>query len=109
MPELPEVETIRRHLAPAVEGRTIVRMEILDGRWCDPAAPGEVEDAVRGRRIEAIGRRGKYLVWGLEDEAFLVMHLRMTGNLLLSADGAAQPHLRVRIELDSGDRVLFAD
>ena len=109
MPELPEVETIRRHLAPAVEGRTQSRMEILDARWCDPAAPAEVEDAVNARRIEALSRRGKYLVWELEDEVFLAMHLRMTGNLLLAADGDSRPHTRVRLELDSGDVVLFTD
>jgi formamidopyrimidine-DNA glycosylase len=109
MPELPEVEIIRRHLAPSVEGRTLVHMEVLDGRWCDPAAPAEVEAAVAGRRVEALSRRGKYLVWELEDEVFLVMHLRMTGNLLLSADGDDRPHLRVRMELDSGDRILFTD
>jgi formamidopyrimidine-DNA glycosylase len=109
MPELPEVETIKRHLAPSVEGRTLVRMEVLDPRWCEPAAPAEVEAAVAGRRIEALTRRGKYLVWELEDEVFLVMHLRMTGNVLLSADGASRPHLRVRFELDSGDAILFTD
>src|SRR5881392_4385731 len=107
MPELPEVETIRRHLAPAVEGRTLSRMEILDARWCDPAAPGEVEDAVAGRRVEALFRRGKYFVWELEDEVFLVMHLRMTGNLLLADDGEPRPHLCVRFELSDGARVLF--
>ena len=109
MPELPEVEIIKRHLAPAVEGRTLVRMEVLDARWCDPAAPAEVEAAVAGRSVDALARRGKYLVWELEDEVFLVMHLRMTGNLLLSSDGAVRPHLRVRIELDSGGSVLFTD
>jgi formamidopyrimidine-DNA glycosylase len=109
VPELPEVETIRRHLAPAVEGRRLARMEVLDARWCEPAAPAEVEAAVSGRRIEALRRRGKYLVWQLEDEVFVVMHLRMTGNLLLSADGTSRPHLRVRMELDSGDWVLFTD
>jgi formamidopyrimidine-DNA glycosylase len=109
VPELPEVETIRRHLAPHVEGRTVARMEILDARWCDPAAPAEVEAAVAGRRVEALGRRGKYLVWELGDEVFLVMHLRMTGNLLLAGDGAARPHLRVRIELGSGKSILFTD
>src|SRR4051794_16376852 len=109
MPELPEVETIRRHLAPAVERRTLTRMEVLDARWCDPAAPAEVEDAVSGRRVDTVSRRGKYLVWELEDEVFLVMHLRMTGNLMLAGDDGDRPHLRVRFELDSGDRVLFTD
>jgi formamidopyrimidine-DNA glycosylase len=108
MPELPEVETIRRQLAPAVEGRRLERLEVLDPRWCEPAPPEEVADAVRGRRIERLSRRGKYLVLELEDEVFLVMHLRMTGNVFLSA-GDDSPHLRVRFVLDSGERLLFSD
>ena len=72
MPELPEVETIRRQLAPAVEGRVLEELEVLDARWCEPAAPAEVADAVRGRRVERLSRRGKYLVWELEDEVHLV-------------------------------------
>ena len=103
MPELPEVETIRRQLAPAVEGRRIDAIQVLDGRWCEPAPPSSVEDAVRGRVVESLGRRGKYLIASLEDEVHLVMHLRMTGNLLLIPAGGEEPaHLRVRITLDSG-------
>ena len=109
MPELPEVETIRRHLEPRLVGRTLERMEVLDGRWCEPAAPGELEDAVGGRRIAAVARRGKYLVLELEDEVFLVMHLRMTGNLLLAASHEEPRFTRVRMHLDSGDQVVFAD
>jgi len=112
MPELPEIETIRRQLAPAVEGRMLERLEVLDPRWCEPAAPGELDDAVRGRRIEGLSRRGKYLIWELEDEVYVVMHLRMTGNLLVVPepdDHAARPHLRARLVLDSGSRVLFVD
>ena len=109
MPELPEVETIRRQLAPALEGRRLERLEVLDPRWCEPAEPAALEDAVEGRLIERLERRGKYLIVELEDEIHLVMHLRMTGNLLLARDGEGRPHLRVRLSLDSGERVLFAD
>ncbi|MEA2440781.1 MAG: formamidopyrimidine-DNA glycosylase [Thermoleophilaceae bacterium] len=112
MPELPEVETIRRHLAPHVEGRAIERLEVLDARWCEPAPPEELAAAVDGRRIERLGRRGKYLDWELEDEVHLVMHLRMTGNILLvgvDADTPERKHLRVRMQLDSGERALFVD
>lgn len=115
MPELPEVETIRRQLAPHLEGRELEHFEVLDPRWCEPAPPGEVADAVRGRRIERLDRRGKYLELELDDEVFLVMHLRMTGNLLLvprgegSDDPASHPYLRVRMRLDSGAHVLFCD
>ena len=50
MPELPEVETIRRHLVPHVEGRTLERLEIHDARWSLPLAPEELSAAVEGRR-----------------------------------------------------------
>jgi formamidopyrimidine-DNA glycosylase len=112
MPELPEVETIRRQLAPAVEGSVLERLDVLDARWVEPAAPAEVADAVRGRRVERLSRRGKYLVWELEDEVYLLMHLRMTGNLFVvppEEDADDRPHLRARLVLDSGRRVLFVD
>ena len=95
MPELPEVETIRRQLAPALEGRRLESVRVLDPRWCDPAPPEAIEDALRGREIERVGRRGKYLILSLEDDVHLVMHLRMTGNLLLTGDAEDPPHLRV--------------
>ncbi len=109
MPELPEVETVRRQLAPRLVGRRIVATTVSDPRWCAPAPPEHVEDAVTGRLIESVDRRGKYLTFALEADVFLVMHLRMTGNLLF-APGAEQPrHLRVSFELDDGNRVLFTD
>jgi len=107
MPELPEVETIRRHLAPRVEGRTLVRLEILDPRWALPLAPDELSAAVQGRRVHRLGRRGKYLVWELEDDAFLLVHLRMTGTLLLDP-GERPAHTRVRFVLDDGE-LVFVD
>jgi formamidopyrimidine-DNA glycosylase len=109
MPELPEVETIRRQLAPALTGRRLERLEVLDPRWCDPAPPEALEDTVRGRTIERLGRRGKYLIVSLEEDVHLAMHLRMTGNLLLTTAAADPPHLRAHMTLDSGDRVLFVD
>jgi formamidopyrimidine-DNA glycosylase len=110
MPELPEVETIRRQLAPAVEGRRLDHIEILDPRWCEPAPPEEVAQAVDGRRIERLDRRGKWLIWELADEVYLVMHLRMTGNLLLVPAGDTDRRFkRVQMDLDDGRHVLFAD
>jgi formamidopyrimidine-DNA glycosylase len=109
LPELPEVETIRRQLAPALAGRRIVDVRVLDARWCEPAPPEAIEDALRGRRIESAGRRGKYLILSLEDDVHLVMHLRMTGNLLLTEDPENPPHTRVAVELDDGTRLLFVD
>ena len=106
MPELPEVETIRGHLAPHVEGRTLEHVEILDARWCRPIAPEELAFAVTGREVERLGRRGKYLVWELSDDVFLLMHLRMTGTLLLDPEPAPR-HMRVRLDL--GDHTLVFD
>jgi formamidopyrimidine-DNA glycosylase len=103
MPELPEVETIRRQLAPLVQGRRLQRMEILDARWCRPLAPRELADALQGRRVEHLGRRGKYLVWSFQGDIHLAQHLRMTGAVLSRPDGEPPgidpPHTRVRIEL----------
>ena len=110
MPELPEVETIRAQLGPAVEGRTLDSLEVLDPRWCAPAEPTEVSAAVSGRRVERLRRRGKYLSWQLEGDVHLVMHLRMTGSLLLGAPGeGTRPHERVRMCFDEGPLVLFCD
>jgi len=106
MPELPEVETIRRQLAPALEGRRLAEVKVLDPRWCEPAPPWEVADAVRGRRVERLDRRGKYLAWELSGDVHLVMHLRMTGNLLYTDDAR---FARVRLGLDDGGTVLFCD
>jgi formamidopyrimidine-DNA glycosylase len=106
MPELPEVETIRRNLAPHVEGRTLQRLEILDPRWSRPVAPRELADALEGRVVERLGRRGKYLIWELEGEAYLLVHLRMTGTLLL--DPVEPAHNRVWFEL-SDHRLAFTD
>jgi formamidopyrimidine-DNA glycosylase len=108
MPELPEVETIRRHLAPRVEGRRIVRLEVLDQRWCDPVAPDEMVAAIQSRRIEALRRRGKYFDFVLDDDVHLLWHLRMTGALLYDPPDRTV-HERVRIELDDGHVVTFDD
>ena len=108
MPELPEVETIRRQLAPLLEGRVVERLEIADPRWCLPLAPEAIVDAVEGRRVQALARRGKYLVWELEDEAYLLMHLRMTGTLLYDPPPDTR-YERVRWVLDDGHELRFYD
>jgi formamidopyrimidine-DNA glycosylase len=108
MPELPEVETIRRQLAPHLEGRRIADVEILDSRWTRPAAPEEVTAQLRGATIDSLGRSGKYLVWSLSEDRHLLMHLRMTGTLLF--DPAAPPrHTRVRFTLGDGHRLVYVD
>ncbi|MEA2147128.1 MAG: formamidopyrimidine-DNA glycosylase [Solirubrobacteraceae bacterium] len=108
MPELPEVETIRRQLAPHIEGRRIDDVEILDGRWTQPLARGAVADGLRGMTIEAVGRAGKYLVVSLSDDRHLLIHLRMTGSLLVDPD-VEPPHTRVRFTLSGGRRLVYVD
>jgi formamidopyrimidine-DNA glycosylase len=111
MPELPEVETIRRQLAPRLAGRQIADAQVLDALWCSPIPPEVVESLLRGGRIVGLGRRGKYLILELEGERFLVMHLRMTGNLLWADDSeAASPaYLRFRLVLEEGGGLHFVD
>ncbi len=109
MPELPEVETIRRQLAPMVEGRTLAELAIADPRWCAPLHPHEIEAAVAGRTIERLSRRGKYLTWELHGEVFLATHLRMTGTLLADPPGARPPHARVTFLLHDTHRIVFCD
>ena len=108
MPELPEVETIRRQLAPHLEGRTIVDVQILDPRWTRPDPPAPVQRGLRGAVVQRVSRSGKYLVFALSGDRHLLVHLRMTGTLLL--DPAVEPlHTRVRFALDGGGRVVYVD
>jgi formamidopyrimidine-DNA glycosylase len=108
VPELPEVETIRRQLAPHLEGRTIVDAEILDPRWTRPEPLRAVEEELRGATVERVGRSGKYLIWELSGDRYLLVHLRMTGALLFDPD--VDPiHTRARIELDEGHRLIYVD
>jgi formamidopyrimidine-DNA glycosylase len=108
MPELPEVETIRRQLAPHLSGRTIARAQILDSRWTRPDPPAAIEASLRGANVERLDRAGKYLVWVLSDERYLLMHLRMTGTLLFDP-AAPPPHTRVLLDLDDGHRLVYVD
>lgn len=98
MPELPEVETIRRQLAPLVQGRALRRLEVLDARWSRPLQPRELERALQGRRVRRLGRRGKYLLWSFGGDVHLAQHLRMTGTVLVRPD-PEPAHTRVRMEL----------
>ncbi len=100
MPELPEVETIRRQLAPLVEGATLEWLEILDPRWSRPLAPDELAVALGGRRIERLSRRGKYLLWSFRGDVHLAQHLRMTG-VLLCEPRPEPAHVRVRLQLSA--------
>ncbi len=94
MPELPEVETIVRGLQPAV-GRKIIAVKVLDPRLV--VSSGELI----GARIEAIERRGKYILIALST-GVLVVHLRMSGQLMLTDDTDDRRHMRFMLALDSG-------
>ena len=107
MPELPEVETITRQLRPHLEGRVVEGIEILDPRWCAPDDAAATEGALTGRRLLALQRRGKHLVWRT-DGGTLLLHLRMTGTLLVGAD-ADVPYQRVILTLDDDTVVRFCD
>jgi formamidopyrimidine-DNA glycosylase len=108
VPELPEVETIRRQLAPHIVGRTIQSAEILDARWTRPDPPGPVSRALAGARVEGVARAGKYLIWELSDDRHLLIHLRMTGSLLFDPQ-VDPPHTRVCFGFDRGHRLVYVD
>ena len=94
MPELPEVETIRRQIAPVVEGRRIV------DAW--HGANPKFRDARRvvGAGVQAVGRRGKYLLFGLDEQRELIVHLGMTGVVRLRSGEMLDPYLRASWTFD---------
>ncbi len=111
MPELPEVETIRSRLAPDLTGRRLERVEIRDPRLTRPEPPEHVAAALEGERVAGVRRRGKYLVVVLESGRHLLVHLRMTGNVLHPAPPGYEddPHVRAVVGLDDGSDVAYRD
>ena len=112
MPELPEVETLARDLRAAVVGRTIA------DAWVAPDAPRLVQampvetftSGLRGRRIEEIDRRGKYLLMKLDHDLWWLLHRRMSGNVIhRPADAPDERYLRARFRLDDGSELRFVD
>lgn len=111
MPELPEVESVRRQLEPALVGRRFERVRIDDARLVRPYEPAEVAAELEGERVAGVGRRGKYLVVCFESGRVLLIHLRMTGSLL-NAPGDSlgnDPHRRAVVTLDDGSEVAYRD
>jgi formamidopyrimidine-DNA glycosylase len=111
MPELPEVETVRRRIAPVLEGRSFEHVEIGDPRLTRPHDPVEVARELEGERVQRVDRRGKYLIVRFESGRALLIHLRMTGSLRLAAAGALEddPHRRAVVTLDDGSDVAYRD
>jgi formamidopyrimidine-DNA glycosylase len=112
VPELPEVETIRRDLEPLVVGRRIIGLAVDPATL--PLLARTTLDVLGAnlvsRTITSAGRRGKYLLFGLDDGRTLVVHLRMTGRLVWRERGAGpEPFERARIELDDGHDLRWAD
>ena len=110
MPELPEVETVRSRIAPALEGREFARVEILDPRLTRPADPEAVASRLQGQRVASVERRGKYVVVRFESWSVLLIHLRMTGSLRLLRNGDDDdPYRRAVVKLDNGSDVAYRD
>jgi len=109
VPELPEVETVRRGLERSLGGRELVSVEIRDGRLTAPADPAAVAHELHGARVEQLGRRGKYLTIGFDDGRTLVCHLRMTGWFHHVSEPDERRHLRALFELDDGSWLLYSD
>lgn len=106
MPELPEVETVRRGLASTVVGRRIERVEVGRERTVRRTSRQALVDGLTGVTILDVQRRGKYLLAPLDSGYWLMVHLRMSGRLLLSPAGAERPaHTHVALTL--GDEELW--
>jgi formamidopyrimidine-DNA glycosylase len=112
VPELPEVETTRRDLDARLRGRTIIAV-CFDSTGVTPArglGPVEMAVALRGRRIEWLSRRGKYLIANFDGGDALILHRRMTGNLVLRRQGdPPEPYTRAVLTLDDGNELRWTD
>lgn len=111
MPELPEVEVVRRGLEQHVVGRTVTTAAVLDPRSVRRhlAGPADFADSLSGRAVTGAARRGKYL-WMQLDEDAVLCHLGMSGQMLIrSPEAAADKHLKVTLDLSDGMQLRFTD
>jgi formamidopyrimidine-DNA glycosylase len=112
MPELPEVETVRRGLAAVMAGRRIAHVEVRRGDLRRPL-PSDFAARLAGRAVDAIERRAKYLVFRLDDGAAMLVHLGMSGRMAITPRGSNAPstarHEHVMFAMDDGTRVGFSD
>ncbi|MCB1055083.1 MAG: bifunctional DNA-formamidopyrimidine glycosylase/DNA-(apurinic or apyrimidinic site) lyase [Acidobacteria bacterium] len=110
MPELPEVEVLRRSLEPRLVGDRIAGFEVRAPALREPLDPVVFERFTTGRRVEALDRRAKYLLIHLEGGATLVIHLGMSGRLtLVPGDTEVEPHEHLAFRLASGRRLRLRD
>lgn len=111
MPELPEVETTRRHIAPVLEGARIARVALRRDRMARRnQRPSDVADRLVGRRVEKVGRRGKFLIIEVEGDLTWVMHLGMSGRMrVVEAPEPLEPHAHLVVTTDRGDEVRLID
>jgi formamidopyrimidine-DNA glycosylase len=111
VPELPEVETIARGLANAVVGKTIASVTVTMPKIAIAPDGESFEQALLGETIAAVGRRGKYVVFTLASARRLVVHLRMTGRLIVQPAGYSEPYpyTHVLLAFSDGTRLAFAD
>jgi len=103
MPELPEVETIRRQLAPRLHGRRIQDAHSHESEKFTPA-----REAI-GTTIQALNRKGKYLITSLSDGRELIIHLGMTGSLTIASDTPDDPYIRAWWQLDGSEFLAYRD
>ena len=108
MPELPEVETIKNELSPWVVGQSFTQVTILDTELVCGGSAEEVRRGLIGQKVESLGRRGKYLIFHLSNGKSLIMHLRMTGVLLLNPKEVDR-YARTVFHLSNGHRLVFSD
>ncbi|HEY3542174.1 MAG TPA: bifunctional DNA-formamidopyrimidine glycosylase/DNA-(apurinic or apyrimidinic site) lyase [Gaiellaceae bacterium] len=106
MPELPEVETVRRTLAPVLTGRTLKGVRIDDARLTRPYDPVHIAAELQGERVTEVGRRGKYLIVRFASGRALLVHLRMTGSFHIDDEAT---HERAVATLDDRTRVSYRD
>ena len=110
MPELPEVETYVRELAPELTGRTVTAARVYWTRTLAEPMAEEFPARIAGLGFESFDRRGKYMLLGMTDGSTLIVHLRMTGKLLiLPSNTERNPHTHVVMELDDGRALHYND
>ncbi len=110
MPELPEVEVVRRGLETRVVGRRITRVDVGRERTVRRTSRQAVIDGLTGRTLTGAGRRGKYLIGALDSGDAVMIHLRMSGQLRLAPAGSLRPaHTHVAMTLSGGEELWFVD